>query len=84
MECPCHISLVVAIPRSASSRLVTPVGDGDNYEKAIYDLLQKLNYLQDDRLIVSATWEKRFLPSGSKGYALLSIYKVNNYKDLEE
>ena len=42
---PVAVSVLFAIPRSKTSKLVVPVGDGDNFEKAIYDLLQKKEYL---------------------------------------
>ena len=75
--------MLFAIPRSKHSNLITPVGDGDNFEKAIFDLLQKNNYLEDDRLIVSAHWDKRFLPAGSEGYTKVTLHSLN-YKDLDQ
>jgi Holliday junction resolvase RusA-like endonuclease len=69
-----HVDVLFAIPRSRTSKLPTPVGDGDNYEKAVYDLLQSKGYLQDDRWIVSATWTKNFVPYGTPGYTLLTVY----------
>jgi len=57
-----------AIPRSKTGKLITPVGDGDNYEKAIFDLLQKQGYLEDDRWITTGIWKKRFVPYGEQGY----------------
>ena len=73
------MDVLFAIPRSKTGKLLTPVGDGDNFEKAIYDLLQTKGYLEDDRWITSATWAKRFLPysSNSLGYTLLKIYEDN-------
>jgi len=74
-EIPVSVSVLFAIPRSKTGKLETPVGDGDNYEKAIYDLLQMKQYLSDDRLITSATWKKRFLCYGEKGYTEIKIWK---------
>jgi Holliday junction resolvase RusA-like endonuclease len=71
---PVQAFLVFAIPRSKSGKLLTPVGDGDNYEKAIYDLIQAKGYLEDDRLITTGTWAKRFLPYKSQGYTSLRLY----------
>lgn len=76
------LSVVFAIPRSKTGTLETPVGDGDNYEKAIYDLLQSKGYLEDDRLITSATWRKRFLPFGTSGYTSLTLWKEQEEIDL--
>lgn len=79
----CRAQCLFAIPRSLNSKLLTPVGDGDNFEKAIYDLLQRRNWLADDRLIISGCWDKRFLPAGSEGYTKVTITSVN-YKDLDQ
>ena len=68
------MDVVFVIPRSRTGELLTPVGDGDNYEKAIYDLRQKQGYLEDDRLITTATWRKRFVPYGVQGYTEITIH----------
>lgn len=70
---PVSVVVLFAVPRSKSSELVTPVGDGDNFEKAIYDLIQSKGYLEDDRLITTCTWRKRFLPYGTDGYTEITI-----------
>ena len=82
LETPLRINVVFAIPRSKSGKLANPVGDGDNYEKAIYDLLQSKKYLEDDRWITRAVWRKRFLPHGKEGYTLLTIYKDNEEMEI--
>ena len=82
VSCSCRAQCLFAIPRSLNSKLLTPVGDGDNFEKAIYDLLQRRNWLLDDRLIVSGSWDKRFLPAGAKGYTKVTIHSID-FKDLE-
>jgi Holliday junction resolvase RusA-like endonuclease len=71
-----------AIPRSKTGTLQTPVGDGDNYEKAIYDLLQKKKYLSDDRLITTAIWRKRFVPHGTPGYTEITLYEETEELEL--
>ena len=45
----------------------------DNFEKALYDLLQRKGYLLDDKWITSARWRKRFLPFGTEGYTEVTI-----------
>ena len=55
------------------------MGDGDNFEKSLYDMLQRKGYLLDDKWITTATWRKRFLPFGDDGYTDILIEK-----DLEE
>lgn len=70
---PVQVLVVFAIPRSKTGKLETPVGDGDNYEKALYDVIQHSKILADDRLITSGTWRKRFLPHGREGYTHLVI-----------
>jgi len=85
VKVPCSANVLFAIPRSKNSKLVTPVGDGDNFEKAIYDLLQGQNYLSDDRLIIRGHWAKLFVPYGQTGYTHIKIWEapLDNYKDLE-
>lgn len=70
---PIRVAVLFAVPRSKSSKLIVPTGDGDNYEKAIYDLLQSKGYVEDDKLITSASWKKRFVAHGESGYIELSI-----------
>ncbi len=77
----CRAQCLFAIPRSRTGKLLTPIGDGDNYEKAIFDLLQRRNWLADDLLIVSAAWDKRFLGAGSQGYTLIQLYEFT--KEIE-
>ena len=58
------------------------MGDGDNFEKALYDLLQRKRYLSDDKWITTATWRKRFLPSGEIGYSEITIYREDEDIDI--
>lgn len=75
LKVPVRADVVFAVARSKTGKLPTPIGDGDNYEKALYDLLQSKGYLEDDRWIVSATWRKRFVPFGSAGYTQVTLYE---------
>lgn len=75
LEVLLYLELVFAISRSRTGSLLTPVGDGDNYEKAIYDLLQKQGYIKDDRQITTATWRKRFVPYGTDGYTEIKLWE---------
>lgn len=70
---PVAVTVLFAIPKAKTSKLTIPMGDGDNYEKAIFDLVVKKGYLLDDRWITSGTWRKRFLPTESQGYTLIEI-----------
>lgn len=79
---PVTVECVFAIERSRTGKLLTPVGDGDNYEKAIFDLLQRQGYLEDDRLITSATWRKRFVPYGEQGFTEITIHEETEELDL--
>lgn len=76
---PVAVTVLFAIPRARTSKLVVPMGDGDNFEKSLYDMLQRKGYLLDDKWITTATWRKRFLPFGDDGYTDILIEK-----DLEE
>lgn len=80
---PVVVTVVFAIPRAKTSKLVVPWGDGDNFEKALYDLLVRLKYLEDDKWITTGTWRKRFLPHGEEGYTLITISKETEEIDLD-
>jgi len=80
---PVIVEVLFAIPRSKTSKLLVPVGDGDNYEKALYDMLQKKGYLLDDKWITTCTWRKRFLPFGSNGFTQVGISLDPEEIDLE-
>lgn len=77
------MSVLFAVPRSKSSKLVTPVGDGDNFEKATFDLLQSKGHVEDDRLITSASWKKRFVPHGVGGFTMITIDLETEEIDLD-
>lgn len=79
---PVRVDVLFAIPRSKTSKLLVPVGDGDNYEKAIYDLLQKKGYLSDDKWITSGRWRKRFLPFGHLGFTEIAVMEEDDEIDL--
>jgi Holliday junction resolvase RusA-like endonuclease len=83
IEHPIKVDVMFAIPRSKTSKLRVPVGDGDNYEKALYDMLQKKGYLSDDKWIVTGTWRKRFLPYGQQGYSLITIMSEDEEMDYD-
>lgn len=71
IDYPVMLTVMFAIPRARTSKLVVPLGDGDNFEKALYDLLQRKKYLLDDKWITTALWRKRFLPFGKDGYCFI-------------
>lgn len=83
IDFPVAVTVLFAIPRARTSQLVVPVGDGDNYEKALYDLLQRKKYLSDDKWITTCKgWRKRFLPFGMEGHCLVTIEKETEEIDL--
>lgn len=84
MAVPVRANVLFAIPRAKTSKLIVPVGDGDNYEKAIYDLLQKKGYIADDKWIVTAIWRKRFLPFGSEGYTYVALEEEGESIDITD
>ena len=83
LEVPVQATVLFAIPRSRTSKLVVPVGDGDNYEKAIFDILQKKGYLADDKWITTAIWRKRFLPHGCEGFTEVELTPDTEEIDIE-
>ena len=78
------VDVLFAIPRARTSKLIVPMGDGDNFEKALYDLLQRKGYLMDDKWITSSTWRKRFLPFGAEGYTRITIKEETDDIDITE
>lgn len=81
---PVLVNVWVVIPRAKHSKLIVPAGDGDNYEKSLYDMLQAKGYLQDDKFIVGGEWQKVFAPYDKTGYAIVDIFECPEYKDLTE
>lgn len=73
LEEPLIVEATYAIPRAKTSKLIVPTGDVDNYDKATFDLLQKMGYLLDDKWITTSVSRKRFLPYGQEGYTLVTI-----------
>ena len=84
IEEPVKVDVLFAIPRARTSKLVVPMGDGDNFEKALYDMLQRKRYLSDDKWITTATWRKRFLPFGTDGYTEITIDREDEDIDLTD
>jgi Holliday junction resolvase RusA-like endonuclease len=82
IDFPVRVEVVFAIPRSRTSKLIVPMGDGDNFEKAIFDLLQRKGYLMDDKYITSGSWVKRFLPFGKTGYTEVTIMEEPDNVDI--
>jgi len=58
------------------------MGDGDNFEKALYDMMQRKKYLLDDKWITTGTWRKRFLPFGEMGYSECVVEEETEEIDL--
>jgi len=81
---PCAVTVLFAVPRAKTSKLIVPWGDGDNFEKALYDLLTRLGYLEDDKWITTGTWRKRFIPHGMEGYTLITITAETEAIDLDD
>lgn len=80
---PVIVTVLFAIPRAKHSKLVVPFGDVDNFEKALYDLLTRKGYLEDDKYITTATVRKRFIPHGQDGYCIITIREEMEAIDLD-
>ena len=83
LDFPVTVDVLFAIPRAKTSKLIVPWGDGDNFEKGLYDLLTRKKYLEDDKWITTATWRKRFLPHGCEGYCTITITEETEEIDIE-
>lgn len=75
--------VLFAIPRAKTSKLIVPWGDGDNFEKALYDMLVRQGYMEDDKWLTTATWRKRFIPHGMEGYTLITLTDEDEEIDLD-
>lgn len=73
IDFPVMVTVTFAIPRARTSKLVVPMGDIDNFEKGLYDLLQRKRYLLDDKWITQTHCTKRFLPFGEEGFCDVDI-----------
>lgn len=82
IEEPARVDVLFAIPRARTSKLVVPHGDGDNFEKALYDLLVRKKYLLDDKWITTGLWKKRFLDWEEDGYTEVTISEETDDIDL--
>jgi len=82
VDFPVMVTVMFAIPRARTSKLVVPLGDGDNFEKGLYDLLQRKKYLLDDKWITTGLWRKRFLSFGEEGYCLVTIKEERDDIDI--
>lgn len=80
---PLVADCLFAIPRAKTSKLIVPWGDGDNFEKALYDFIVRKGFLQDDKWITTGHWRKRFLPHGCVGYTLITLTKEMEEIDIE-
>lgn len=83
LDFPVAVYVLIAVPRSKTSTLKVPVGDGDNYEKALYDMLQKKKWLADDKWITTGTWKKRFVEHGNVGFTRVEIWPEEENIDIE-
>ena len=83
LDFPVKVEVLFAIPRARTSKLIVPMGDGDNFEKALYDMLQRKQYLLDDKWITTGTWRKRFLPFGANGYTYVEITEEDEEIDID-
>jgi Holliday junction resolvase RusA-like endonuclease len=83
LEIPIRAESLFAIPRARTSQLIVPVGDGDNFEKAVFDLIQKKGFLMDDKWIVTGLWRKRWLPVGAQGYTLITLREETDELTIE-
>jgi Holliday junction resolvase RusA-like endonuclease len=81
---PTEVKVVFGIPRAKTSKLIVPVGDGDNYEKATYDMLTHKGYLMDDKWLTKGSWSKRFLPYGSLGATVITLTPDLDPMDITE
>lgn len=66
---PVFVAAYFDVLKPKTTKLLTPRGDIDNYEKALYDALTKCGVWTDDTLVASHHNGKRFASRG-----LIHIY----------
>ena len=74
---PAHISvgLEFVITRAKTSKLSRPIGDIDNYAKAILDAMTKKGFWKDDVDIVTLAATKRFAEFGETAHTKITIHR---------
>lgn len=70
---PCSVAILFVCKRPVKLTRVTPVGDIDNYAKAILDALTKKDYWTDDDLVDELSLNKRYAAPGEAPYITVRI-----------
>lgn len=55
-----------------------PIGDCDNYEKALWDAMTKEGFWEDDDQIVYNTTEKRYAEPGESPHINVEVYEYDS------
>lgn len=75
MEGPLHVYCRFAVQKPKTTKRFCPLGDIDNYEKAIFDAVTRAGYWHDDDQIVYLVSEKRFADPNEAPHTLIHIKK---------
>ncbi|MEW5249933.1 RusA family crossover junction endodeoxyribonuclease [Microbulbifer sp. 2201CG32-9] len=68
-----HVDVEFVCHRPKTTKRINPLGDIDNYCKAIFDAITKKGYWADDDLIVDLQASKRFVESGETPHTSIWI-----------
>lgn len=78
-EGPLKVNVKFVCTKPKMTKRLWPRGDGDNFEKAIYDAMTKKGYWKDDDQIVSGSWIKRFAKETETPHIEVTIIPYENF-----
>lgn len=73
LDGPLQVDVEFVCTKPKTTKRHWPRGDGDNYEKSLYDAITKAGYWGDDDQIVEARWVKRFAKPGEEPHMHIQI-----------
>jgi Holliday junction resolvase RusA-like endonuclease len=74
---PLFVELDIISHRPRSTKRQWPLGDTDNYEKAVYDFLTRKGFWKDDDQIVLGYTSKRYAEAGEKPRCEILIKEID-------
>lgn len=79
---PVAVYLEFVLPRPANPANPFPMGDKDNYEKAVYDALQGRAFFEDDKQVVFGAAFKRYAAKGEEPHITMLWGDMSGVEDV--
>jgi Holliday junction resolvase RusA-like endonuclease len=76
---PVYLEFVIKKPKKPVN--VYPMGDTDNYEKAVLDSMQGRAFFEDDKQVTLITGFKRYCAKGEEPHILMIVGDVDAHTD---